>query len=59
MSVVKETNNSVQIRCQSCNQLYWVKRGSFCHRTDVCGKCSQLISGRVLKKMQEMSEQDD
>jgi len=59
MPVVKEKKNSVQIKCQGCDRLYWVKRGSFCHRTDTCGNCSQLISGRVLKKMQEMSEQNN
>jgi len=58
MAVIKEKKKSVQILCQGCKRLWWVKRGTLCHRLEVCGQCSQKISGRVLAKMKEDGEQD-
>jgi len=59
MAVLKEKKNSVQIQCLVCDGRYWVKRGTLSHRTELCGKCSQKISGRMWEKMGEESEQED
>lgn len=59
MPVVKEKKKSVQIECQHCEDLMWVKKGSLCHRTDLCGKCVKLIDGQAWAKMTEASEQED
>jgi hypothetical protein len=58
MAILKEKTNSVQILCQGCEKRWWVKRGTLCHRLELCGKCSQKISGRTIAKMKEDGEQD-
>ena len=59
MPVIKEKKRSVQIKCQNCDTISWVKKGSLCHRTDLCGKCVQLIDASAWAKMVDASEQTD
>ena len=59
MPVVREKKRSVQIECQNCGKREWVKKGTLCHRTDLCGTCSQLIDGSTWSKMKGEDEQEE
>lgn len=58
MPIIKEKKKSVQIQCQHCNVKVWVKKGTLCHRTDLCGRCVRLIDASSWAKMVDASEQD-
>jgi len=59
MPGVKEKKRAVQFECQNCESRVWVKKGTLCHRTDLCGKCSHLIDGSTWSKMKGEGEQDE
>ena len=59
MAVIKEKKRSVQLECQGCQKRVWVKRGTLCHRTDLCDICVKSISAHAWAKIKEAGEQEN
>ncbi len=41
--ILAEKKNTVRIACWNCGRPQWVKRGTKCHRTGLCGNCVRAI----------------